>query len=190
MKQLEIELTNEAAIIQRIWDVTSGHPNVVQRLCQRLILRLNERRDRRLTPYDVEAVVAHPTFQRDDFYDVYLEQATVMERILPLVLAQDGNEPHTLSDICHLLDERLNLIGPTGEKPRAAEVDAVLRRLTDLRSILDYTPQGYVFAVKAFPQVIARWGQVTVEDELMILAEKYRDHGDLTEDEIEQMERD
>lgn len=189
MRQLEIDLTDEAMIVQHIWYLTSGHPNVVQRLCQRLIRRLNERRDRCLTPDDVEAVIADPAFQRDDFYDVHLEQATVLERILPLVLAQDGNEPYTLSEVCRLLDERLNLVSPNGEKPRAAEVDAALRRLTDLRSILDYTPQGYVFAVKAFPQVIARWGQMTVEDELMILTEKYRDYGDLTEDEIEQKER-
>jgi len=190
MKQLEIDLTDEVAIVQRIWDFTSGHPNVVQRLCQRLIMRLNERRDRRLIPEDIETVVADPSFQRDDFYDVFLEQATVLERILPLMLAQDANEPYTLGNVCCLLDERLTLMSPTGEKPRAAEVDAALRRLTDLRSILDYTPQGYVFAVKAFPQVIAHWGQVTVEDELMILTEKYRDWGDLTEDEIEQKERD
>ncbi len=189
MKQLEITLIDEATIMQRIWDATSGHPNVVQRLCQRLVVCLNERRDRRLTPDDIKTVVVSPAFQRDDFYDVYLEQATVLERILPLVLAQDGNEPYTLSDVCQLLDEHLNLISPTGEKPRVAEVDAALRRLTDLRSILDYTPQGYVFAVKAFPQVIAHWGQVTVDDELMILTEKYRDYGDLTEDEIEQKER-
>lgn len=190
MKQLEIDLINEAAIVQHIWNATSGHPNVVQRLCQRVIVRLDERRDRRLTPDDLEAVIADPAFQRDDFYNIYLEQATVLERILPLVLAQDGNEPYTLSDICRLLDERLNLVSPTGEKPRAAEVDAALRRVTDLRSILDYTPQGYVFAVKAFPKVIARWGQVTVEDELMILTEKYRDYGDLTEHEIKLRERD
>jgi len=188
MGQLGIRLTEQASIVQRIWDFTSGHPNVVQRLCHQLIVRLNERQDRCLMPGDVEAVVEDPTFQRDDFYDVYLEQATVLERILPLVLAQDGDEPYTLSDVCRLLDRRLHLVDHSAKKPRAAEVDAALRRLAILRSILDYTSNGYVFAIKAFPRVIARWGQVTIADELMILMEKYRDYGDLTEDEIEQRE--
>ena len=37
LKQLGIGLVNEQQIVRRIRDFTSGHPNVIQRLCRRLL---------------------------------------------------------------------------------------------------------------------------------------------------------
>jgi hypothetical protein len=67
MKQLEIELVEEKVIVDRIWAFTSGHPNIVQRLCRRLIERLNERIPRCITLDDVNAVINDPRFQEEDF---------------------------------------------------------------------------------------------------------------------------
>ena len=78
MKQLEIELVDEPTVVRQIYDFTSGHPNVVQRLCRRLIDRLGERGNRRITADDVKAVTDDPRFQREDFLSTYWESATLL----------------------------------------------------------------------------------------------------------------
>ena len=164
MKQLEIELVDEKVIVDRIWAFTSGHPNVVQRLCRRLIERLNELGTRRITLDDVDAVIEDPGFQRDDFLSTYWEAATSLEKIISLLMADDESV-RTLRAVRRALAERCNL------RPKAREVDDALQRLVDLRSILKRTPTGYEFAVEAFPRVVA--GTMTLEDMLEVLVEDY-----------------
>ena len=166
MKQLEIELVDEKAIVDRIWAFTSGHPNVVQRLCRRLIERLNEQGTRRIALDDVDAVIEDPGFQRDDFLSTYWEAATSLEKIISLLMADDENV-RTLRTVRRALTERCNL------RPKAREVDEALQRLVDLRSILKRTPTGYEFAVTAFPRVVA--GTMTLDDMLEILTEEYQE---------------
>lgn len=168
MKQLEIELIDEAAMVRGIYDFTSGHPNVVQRLCRRLIERLNEQRTRRLTSDDVNAVIEDPGFQRDDFLSTYWEAATALEKIVSLLMADD-EELRTLRGLRGALAERCGL------HPRAREVDEALQRLVDLRSILQRTPTGYEFAVQALPHVVA--GTMTLDDMLEILTEEHQEGG-------------
>jgi starch synthase len=75
MKQLEIDLVDKKSIVDRIWAFTSGHPSVVQRLCGRLIDRLNDRLTeqaiRCITQDDVNSIIEEPKFQREDFLDIY-----------------------------------------------------------------------------------------------------------------------
>jgi hypothetical protein len=169
MKQLEIELADEKAIVDCIWGFTSGHPNVVQRLCHRLIERLNEQDTRRITLDDVNAIIGDPGFQRNDFLSTYWEAATSLEKIISLLMADDGNM-RTLRTARRALAGRCNL------RPKAREVDDALQRLVDLRSILKLTPAGYEFAVEAFPRVVA--GTMTLDDMLEILTEEYREQGE------------
>jgi hypothetical protein len=166
MKQLEIELLDEKAIVDRVWAFTSGHPNVVQRLCRRLIERLNEQGTRRITLDDVDAIIEDPGFQRDDFLSTYWEAATPLEKIISLLMADD-EEVRTLRVVRQALAERCNL------QPKAREVDDALQRLVDLRSILKRAPTGYEFAVTAFPRVVA--GTMTLADMLEVLVEDYAD---------------
>jgi hypothetical protein len=164
MRQLEIELLDEKAIVDRIWAFTSGHPNVVQRLCHRLIERLNEQGTRRITLDDVNMIIKDPGFQRDDFLSTYWEAATALEKIISLLMADDDGV-RTLSTV------RQALIKRCGLRPRAREVDDALQRLVDLRSILKRTPTGYEFAVTAFPRVVA--GTMTLDDMLEVWVEDY-----------------
>jgi len=169
MKQLEIELANEAAIVQHIWDFTSGHPNVVQRLCQRLIALLNQRGDRRLTLGDIEAVVSDPDFLRKDFLNIYWERATALERLCSLMMAADDSV-RTLTAVHEALSKR-------SVSATLNEVDDALERLVDLRNILQCTAEGYEFAVAAFPEVIAKTARL---DDLMALnRETYQRYGDV-----------
>jgi hypothetical protein len=169
MRQLEIELVDERAIVDRIWAFTSGHPNVVQRLCHRLIERLNEQDTRRITLDDVNAIIGDPGFQRDDFLSTYWEAATPLEKIISLLMADDENI-RTLRTVRQTLVDRCNL------QPKARDVDDALQRLVDLRSILKRTPTGYEFAVQAFPRVVA--GTMTLDDMLEILTEEYQEQGE------------
>jgi len=166
MKQLELEPVDEKEIVDSIWDFTSGHPNIVQRLCHRLIVQLG-RGTSHITLDDVKAVVKDPGFQRDAFLNTYWEAATPLEKIISLLLATD-DQVHTLPAIRGALDVRCNL------HPTAREVDNALQCLVDLRSILSRTPTGYEFAVEAFPRVVA--GTMTLDDMLDILTEEYQEH--------------
>lgn len=166
MQQLEIELADETGIVRRIYDFTSGHPNIVQRICDRLVKRLNEQGTRRISLTDVDAVITDPGFQRDDFLGTYWERATVLEKLISLVMSDDKNI-RTLSDVRQALQNRCNV------QPKAREVDEALQRLVDLRSILRGTPAGYEFAVEAFPQVVA--GTITLKDMLEVFTEEYQE---------------
>jgi hypothetical protein len=169
MQQLEIELIDAEKMIRHIWGFTSGHPNVVQRLCQRLIVRLNRRGDRRLTLDDVEAVVANPHFLRRDFLSVYWERATALERLCSLVMAANDNA-------CDLTAMHRALTGLDLEVT-LNQVDNALERLVDLRNILRRTVEGYEFAVSAFPEVIAKTARL--DDLIALNCETYRLHGDV-----------
>lgn len=169
MAQLGIEFVDEKIIVDRIWAFTSGHPNVVQRLCHRLIEKLNKHNTRRITLDDVNAIIEDPAFQRDDFLSTYWEAATSLEKIISLLMADDESV-RTLRTVRQTLRKRCNL------QPKAREVDDALQRLVDLRSILKRRSTGYEFAVEAFPRVVA--GTMTLDDMLEILAEEYKEEGE------------
>ena len=167
MRQLEIELEDAKGIVNLVWSFTSGHPNVVQRLCRRLIEQLKRNHERRITLDDVNAEIEDSDFQRKDFLDTFWEAASHLEKIISLLMANDQNL-RTLAAVRQSLAQHCNL------QPKAREVDEALQRLVDLRSILKRTLSGYDFAVESFPRIVAR--TVTLNDMLEILVEDYREH--------------
>ncbi len=169
LKELEIELVDEHTIISRIWSFTSGHPNIVQRLCKRLIEGLDRQGIRRITLDDVIGVVEDPTFQRDDFLSTFWENMTYLEKIISLLMA-DEESVRTLATVRETLERRCDL------RPRASEVDRALQHLVELRSILRRSPTGYEFAVEAFPRVVA--GTMTLSDMLEVLVEDYEEQAE------------
>lgn len=166
MRQLEVILADEAKIVRTVYDFTSGHPNVVQRLCIRLIAQLNKQGTRRVTLDDVNAVIEDPSFQRNDFLSTFWVDATPLEEIISLLMAENASV-HTLQTV------RKALVDRCGINVKAREVDGALQRLVDLRAILKRIPTGYTFAAEAFPRVVA--GTITLQDMLEILAEEYKE---------------
>ncbi len=179
----KMDIIYDSRIVKRIYEFTSGHPNIVQRLCHQLIEVLNNRNDKILTFDDIGTVVSSPGFQKNDFLNTYLSQATLLERILVILLTKVDQRPYSAAKIRQLLAERLEL------NPRVREVDLALQRLVDLRSILNDTPSGYTFAVSAIPLVINRPDTIAAEDLLEQYVEDYQDYGDVTLEEIEVLER-
>lgn len=164
LKQLGIELFNEKTIVQCIYDSTSGHPNVVQRLCYRLVERLSEQSSRGITLEDVNAVLEDPRFQEIDFLQTYWEAASPLERIITLVISQEARS-YRLKDVRRLLSEQVRI------QPSMTAIKEALDRLVDLRSILKRSQAGYALDVEAFPRVLANI--TTLEDLLEVLAEQY-----------------
>jgi starch synthase len=168
MKQLEIELKPVKAIVNSIFEFTSGHPNIVQRICNRLISSLRENRRWTLTLDDVENVTQDIEFGRDDFLSTYLQQATVLEHLCALLMASDTNLS-TLKDIHQAIHER-------GIPASLNEINDALERLVNLRNILTRTRDGYKFRVQAFPLVVSRLSRI--DDLILLRCEFYKGQGD------------
>jgi hypothetical protein len=169
MQQLEMELDDIAVIVRRIYDFTSGHPNVIQRLCRRLIGRVHQERRRRITMDDVNSVIEDPDFIRKDFLETYFSRASTLEHLCALIMAGDG-EIHTLTDVHDALS-RYGVVATLNQ------VDSALERLVDLRNILERTLGGYEFAVAAFPLIIARSARLS--DWLSLRREVFAQAGDI-----------
>ena len=169
-KQLEIELVNEQELVQRIYDFSSGHPNVVQRLCQRLVEQLNERQTRQLTVKDVDIVVSDPKFQRDS-RNIFWERATVLEKLISLVMVEDQS--------CRSVDGVREALARHGVQANFRQVDGALERLVELRSILRRTVEGYEFAVTAFPRILSR--TTTIHNAIEYQKEVFEEIGDEVE---------
>lgn len=171
MQQLDVRLKDEAQVVGRIYDFTSGHPNIVQRLCIRLVELLNDTGGRQISLEEVNAVIEDPSFQEVDFLGTYWDRATPLEKIITLVMSQERGT-HRLGAVRRLLAERAGIDSP----PDA--VKEALDRLVDIRSILKRRSAGYEFAVAAFPLVLKNTS--THEDLLEVLAMQARGAGEAT----------
>jgi CheY-like chemotaxis protein len=168
LHHLEVDLVDEPALVRSIWEFTAGHPNVVQRLCQRLLGRLYQRQDRRLSPRDVEAVITDPDFLRRDFLNICWERATALERLASLVMAADPG--------LRRLTAVRRALAALGLELTLGQVDSALERLVDLRNILCRTQVGYEFAIAGFPRVL---GVAARLDDLIALnSETFQRAGD------------
>ncbi|HEY7426134.1 MAG TPA: glucoamylase family protein [Gemmataceae bacterium] len=170
LKQVEIHLPEEQSLIRRIWKATGGHPNVVQRLCHQLLMRINKQRPRQIRVTDADAVLTDPRFLREEYLAVLWERATVLERLISLVVARNAG-PHSLEMVREALESEL------GREVKRSEAGAALDRLVQLRSLLTVSERGYCFTIEDFPSVIAR--TVAAKEQLARLVEKYLDKGDV-----------
>ncbi len=166
LKLWEIEFQNEAEIIERIWKLTAGHPNVVQRLCTRLVNQLNQRSQRQLTLTDVNDIINLSEFQEFDFFDTYVPEKTpLLEKIILGLMAMDKTV-----DTQRKIYENLTKRGLT---VTMSDLKDALQILVDIRCLLQRTTSGYEFRVVEFPTVMANI--MTLEDTLDGWLEEYKD---------------
>jgi hypothetical protein len=164
MDARKIQLVEKDEIVKRIYEVSGGHPSVVQRLCSRLIERMNQHAIHRIELKDIEDVIADPNFRRVDFLDTYWQAASPLEKIISLLMAED----QTLTSANVIWD---TLKGRFKLQLLKRDVDSALRYLVDLRSILEETPDGFKFKAKAFPQMVSK--KSTLKDLLESSVEEY-----------------
>ncbi len=166
IEQMDIELISKPAIVDRIYNFTSGHPNIVQRLCNRLVESAWVQKNRQVRLEDVNEIIDDINFQQNDFLGTYWEAATPLEKIISLLMA-DNQTVRTLQTVRQALTDRCQL------NPKISEIDYALQSLVDLRSILKRTKTQYKFAVEAFPRVVVK--VATLDDMLDILVEDYEE---------------
>ncbi len=168
MMQLQIELVDPETFVDRIWDFTAGHPNVVQRLCHRLIIHLNEANDRverRIDLGDLKIVLQDYQFLREDFLGTYWDSVTSLERLIMLMMVCDKSL-RTVSSMRAHLEQQYGL------SPTASEMKTALQYLVYLRSILKENENGYEFYVKSLPMVVEKI--IPLEDEIEVQIEQYQ----------------
>lgn len=111
LKSMNIRISDESAFGAEAWRVTSGHPQIVQYLGDRLVRRLDgkgNRRDLELTGADIQDETETYEFA-EHYMNTYWGQATPFERAVTLAVAE---EPSPVGD----LQAKLRVTNPgTGE---------------------------------------------------------------------------
>ncbi len=163
---LEITFDDEDEIVKRIYNFTGGHPNIVQRLCDRLLEVLNENGSRNISFSHLDRVIQDPRFQEFDFLAVYWDRAHPLEKILSIILSKvDG--PYNPSMASQLLNKIAKL------RITQKETKDAMDRLVELRSILKKTQDGYTYNVTSFPEIIAN--SFVFAEQLEVIIEEYND---------------
>jgi len=164
LRQLEICLA-DVKIVHRVFELTGGHPQVVQAICDRLIGALNQAKTRTLTLEHLQSVMKDLGFQRDCLH-VYWELSTPLERLISLVMAENATLCTRAAIQCELKNRYMLMT-------KAEAVDAALARLVELRLILRRTGELYQVAVGMFRSVMS--GGLAFEDMKDMLAVRLQD---------------
>jgi hypothetical protein len=143
MQEMGIGFEDASALIQRVIDLSACHPNLVQYICQQLILQINARGDRFIQLSDLDDIESSQPFS-EYFLEVMWGSAGALERLITL-LALDQTQ-----------------INPTGIKAalRTHGLDvslaAIEKALTGLVfcSILNREGNEYSFTTPAFPSIL------------------------------------
>ncbi len=143
MQSMGITMEDQSALVLEIMSLSSCHPNIVQYICQRLIVQINRRGARRITMADLEAVRTSSQFS-EYFTEVTWGNASALEKVVSLLMIDRG--PVTLSDLETLLAQA-NL--PVS----VVDLEEAISDLM-LYSIVRKDGQYYEFANRGFPQII------------------------------------
>ncbi len=156
LEQMEVQWEDREAGIQRILDITGGHPNLIQRTCASLVELLNQERTRKIKGEHLDGVVADPAFL-EEYLDTLWGRASEAEKILTLVLEPD--EAASPPELRRRLQEdfEIDLAAPT-----------VLEGLDNLClfGILEKRGSRYHFAARYFPRLIREVMDVAEEIQL------------------------
>jgi photosystem II stability/assembly factor-like uncharacterized protein len=145
MQEMGIGFEDVSRLVQGITELSSCHPNVVQYVCQELILRINTRGDRFVTQADLDAI-ANSSRLGEYMIEVMWGNTNALERLITLLIIL-GRPSATLSQI----EEMLRVRGV--DVPTAAVVEALDTLV--LYSVLNEEDGVYSFTAAAFPSVVA-----------------------------------
>jgi hypothetical protein len=138
MRQLGIELVDEEAMIDRVIDLTSCHPSLVQWLCDRL-LRAAERRV--ITVDDLERIASSEEFSQY-FRETAWGDSTPLEKFISVVVDQPE----------FTLDDVLAAAARYGIKNRLAIRDAL--DTLQLYALLETHAGRYRYVLSRFPSLV------------------------------------
>ncbi len=145
MQEMGIALEDDGDLAEHIVSLTSGHPNIVQYLCQKLIERVNLRHERYIRRADVDALCQSTQFS-EYFATISWGNANALERLVTLIMLE--RPAVTIGEMADLLRARGLGVPP-------AQLESAFDGLC-LYSILRRDGPKYAFAADAFPAVLRR----------------------------------
>ncbi|MEW5717437.1 MAG: AAA family ATPase, partial [Chloroflexota bacterium] len=145
MQEMGISLHEDGDLADQIVTLAAGHPNMVQYVCQKLIERINQRRERVILRTDVNAIGESAEFA-EYFAEVSWGNATALERLITLLMLE---RPEIT------LGEMADVLRAGGLQVPPDRLEEALEGLT-LYSILRRDGPRYTFATQAVPNVLKR----------------------------------
>ncbi len=145
MQEMGISLHEDGDLADQIVTLAAGHPNMVQYVCQKLIERINQRRERVILRTDVNAIGESAEFA-EYFAEVSWGNATALERLITLLMLERPEV--TVGEIADVLRAGGLQVPPD-------KLEEALEGLT-LYSILRRDGPRYTFATQAIPSVLKR----------------------------------
>jgi hypothetical protein len=152
MHQLGIELPEEEALIDRIIDLSSSHPNIAQWLCDRLIKTASARR---ITVNNLENISADPEFCRH-YVETAWSDSTPLEKLVSLVVEGPSFE---IDNLCEILAHR----GVTDKTTIRESVE-----MLQLCALLEREGQRCRFALTHFPRMVRQMEDVNSQIEWLL----------------------
>jgi len=143
MKLINVQLEDERNMIDRIIELTSCHPRMVQWVCFRLLEIINREETRAITMVHLEAVKNSKDFQYE-FIDTIWGQWTALEELVSLLIIET-DAPMSAGEIGDKLKEN-------GLNVSASELDTTLNILRFM-SVLTEENGYYRFLASEFSRI-------------------------------------
>lgn len=150
LQSMNIRIDDVQAFTDEAWRRTSGHPQIVQHLGDKLVRLLDSRTDR--TTLSLSAAEIRSVSETYEFAEHYLHtywgQAIELERAISLIVAE---RPVSASE----LENRLNEEGLHKEGDIA---DAL--RMLNLYGVIEESEEGFALRAQWFPEALSHYGGV------------------------------
>jgi len=156
LEQMEVRWEDRDSSIERILEITSSHPNLIQRTCANLVEVLNRERTRMVKREHLDEVVADPSFL-EDYLDTLWGRASETEKIL--ILALEPDETASPPELRRRLQEDFEI-----ELPAPSVVEAMENLC--LYGILEKRGSRYQFAARHLPHLMREVMDVAEEIQL------------------------
>jgi hypothetical protein len=143
MQTMGISIQNPEEVVSQVVALSSCHPNLVQYLCQGLILEANSRHSRLVTPADL-GQVRHSSSFHEYFLEVTWGNTTALERAITILIADRDRVT---------MGEMQELLADNGFDTSQSQVGKAISGLR-LYNILFKEGQQYAFASGAFAEVV------------------------------------
>lgn len=156
MEQMEVRWEDMEGTLARILEVTSAHPNLIQRTCSNVVERLNQERTRTIKREHVEEVIADPGYV-EEYLDTLWGRSSEVEKVLSLSF--EPEEALSPPEIRRRLQEEHEI-----ELPLPEVVDSL--DTLCLFGLLEKRGSRYQFAARHFPHLVREVMDVTEEIQL------------------------
>lgn len=161
LSDMKIELQQPKDMVDIIFNATSGHPYLVQRLCYGLIEKVNKQKARIIEPDYIDEVLDDSNYQREYFSSVW-GQAPLLARLVTMLIRNEGA---TIDEIQDQL-RRYKIYPSLQELNKAVDI-------LELYSVLERKKGRYEFIATAFPDMVQRAYEHDIEMRIKLLCEEY-----------------